>query len=120
MSGQVDAVCLRVLPPNRPGGATCACELLFERLTDKVHQWDLLVHTVQSQLSVQRFRNPGRELYPDEFFPGSHAPASCPILTTQYHVRASLAADAPQTTGLRRAVNGAVGVWRRSHRVQLG
>src|SRR5262249_60754260 len=107
MSGQVDPVCLRVLPSNSPRGATCACELLFERLPDKVHQADLLVHTVQSQLSVQRFRTPGRKLYQDEFFPASHAPPSCPIRTSQHHVRASLAADARQTTGLSRAVNEA-------------
>ena len=84
-SGQLDAVCLRALPPNPRLGATCACELLFERLPDKVHQADLLGHAVQSQLSVQRFRNPGRKLHPDEFFPPSHAQPSCRLLHTTPH-----------------------------------
>src|SRR5262249_26486238 len=81
----------------------------FERLPDKVHQADLLGHAVQSQLSVQRFRNPARKWHQDDFFPPSHALPSCRLLTTQPHGSASPPGDAPQTTGLRRTAKGAAG-----------
>jgi hypothetical protein len=119
-SGQVDAVCLRALPRNRRRGTTRACKLLFERLRDKVHQADCLGHAVHSQLSVQRSRNPGRKLHSDDFFPPSHAPPSCRLLTTQLHGSASPPGDAPQTTGLGEPRKQPPVRERRSRRVQLG